>query len=510
MEGFQVFSMKQVWVGLLLFLGPVVAAQESEGEPCFPLTEAEMLDESTLNVEILMHKLVPSSINPGEKIRIVRARYYSHEWKDGSWYGTVTIVMPETIAPDRAGMMAVCPRGTINVEPEFDLELNFFEYTALKCGIPVMGLPNLGEHYGLSEIYQLSDFLNMRFVESGDPSWLAAYPSAAARSRGATLVSNLTGNPITSIVHMGSSISAGHGYVWARFDSRVKELVATGSIGCFRDLFPQDGSYHSGRPAVDALAAMEESMKQVFEWHRDPAVFGGELSCNVLLVTGVRDRFVPPLVVPRLLNALGGETRVLQVPEYGHGCGTNRHGDAFRMAIDRTLLGNKQPAIVDVQVGRSGTKLTCSAVVEGEEEDAEVRLWYLPVSDPLFFQSPNFPDTPEANYTSAEWESVPMRKEGGKWIVEVSYINPAVPDVAWFVDYQSGVIRDRKYASTRVSLLRPVQAAPEETDEYTPCLGSSIRVRTGLGMMIFSLAAGLGVILLILRGSRRGRGNAAA
>ncbi len=486
------FPLKITWIVLALFLSPVAGAQESDGGLPFPLAPEEMFDESTLGEIILENRLIPSMTHPGKKLRILRVAFFSHTWKDGPWYGRVSIAAPETIAPGMEGVMAVCPTWSTNIEPGFELEREFFEFTALEYGIPIMGIPSVGEHYGLTEIHQLSDHLNMQFVLTGDPSWLAAYPCAAVRARGVTLLSKLTGNPITSVVHMGSSISAGHGFVWARCDSRVKALVATGSIGCFRDLYPQDGTLVSGRPAVDALAAMGEPMKKIFEYHRDPAVFGGELDCDVLLVTGVRDLFVPPLVVPRLLNALKGEHRVVQVPGYGHGCGTNRHADAFRMSIDRVLGGNEQPEIVDVQVDRSGEKFTCSAVVAGETGETEVRLWYLPVRDPLFFQSPNFPDTPDPDYTSAEWESIPLWRVGGKWTGGIS-IDPALPHVAWFVDFRSGSPEDPKYASTVVRLLSPVKPVAN-----SPCSAASIWVQRSLGTYILVIVMVLGVVLVAL------------
>jgi len=498
-----------VGLSFLFLFSSLAFAQSSDEELFFPLSEAEMLDTSTLEEKILVNRVVDSVTHPGLRFRIMRVSYFSHMWKDGAWFGKVSIAVPLEIAPDRLGMMAICPIGSSNINPDFDLERNYFEYTALEYGIPVMGIPMVGEHYGHTEIHDLSDYLNMQFIETGDASWLGAYPSAAVRARGITLLSKLTGHDINSVVHLGSSISAGHGYVLARFDSRIKGLVATGSIGCFQDLYPSDGSFVSSRPSVDALAAMPEPMRDLFSYHRDPAVFGGELDCSVLLVTGIRDHAVPPLVVPKLTNALGGETFQVQVPDYGHGCGTHRHADAFRMWIDHVLLSEEKPEWTDVSAVRDGETFRCSAVLENEVELGEPRLWYLPVEDSLYFQSVNFSDTPDPNYTSAEWESIPMWKVGGEWVGEVPYVDPSMDHVAWFIDYRGGEARKRSYASTRVMLHSSATftGPPEKRGSGNDCFATSIWAQRRLGTYLILFMMGMGLILVGLLSRPRRRGE---
>jgi len=67
-------------------------AQSDENESprsVFPLTQQELQDESTLNETILSDVLIAGTKDSPQKLRDVRVRFFSHDWKDRPWHGTV-------------------------------------------------------------------------------------------------------------------------------------------------------------------------------------------------------------------------------------------------------------------------------------------------------------------------------------------------------------------------------------------------------------------------------------
>ena len=217
---------------LLVTIASFATASEHSN---YPITQSQALDESSLDPVILEDRTVASTTHPNNQVRRVTIRFFSHDWKDGPWHGTMTVALPPKIRNNRQGLAAisVAEVGRKGMEPGYDAKRDLAEWTAMEFGIPVATMPQQGTYFGITEIHELSDYLTKRFVETGNPSWLSAYCGAAVRARAVTMLGKLTGNPIHSVVHMGGSITAGQGWVWASLDERVKGLVASGSIGPF-------------------------------------------------------------------------------------------------------------------------------------------------------------------------------------------------------------------------------------------------------------------------------------
>ncbi|MHC4143805.1 MAG: hypothetical protein ACYSUD_03400, partial [Planctomycetota bacterium] len=227
-------------IALFLIAAAVDGRTESASRQLCLLTQQQAFDESTLDPVILSDRTVASRTHPDRQVRWVTVRFFSHDWKDGPWYATMTVAMPVKIRRECLGLAAITLSGVgkKGMEPDFNTLRDLAETTAMEFGIPVATMPQQGTHFGLTEIHELSDHLTKKFVETGDPSWLAGYPGAAVRARAVTMIGKLMGHPIHSVVHMGGSISAGQGWIWAAFDDRVKGLVASGSIGPFTKIYP--------------------------------------------------------------------------------------------------------------------------------------------------------------------------------------------------------------------------------------------------------------------------------
>jgi hypothetical protein len=418
---------------VLILIAVAVGGQvESAETDLYPLTKQQAVDESTLDPVILADTTVDSLTHPDRKVRWVTVRFFSHYWKDGPWHATMIVAMPPKIKRERLGLTAITLAGVgkKGMEPGFDAKRDLAEMTAMEFGIPVATMPQQGTHFGLNEIHELSDHLTKKFVETGDPSWLAAYCGAAVRARAVTMLGKLTGHPIHSVVHMGGSISAGQGWVWAAFDDRVKGLVASGSIGPFNKIYAN----RPPRKRLRFLSEAPEEIKQLFLKHRDPITYARRIECPVLIATGSNDQASPPLVISEFVSAFQGPTHLATVPNGLHSPGTQRQARTFRMWIDHTLFDRPLSQLSVEKLSYEAGRIKCSARINGKPVVQEVKLFYSRTNNPEFLASSYLNPRNKDNYARARWQMIPMSRNGESWIVTFDVPNPRCKYLACFVD----------------------------------------------------------------------------
>jgi hypothetical protein len=443
-------------VALILITVAVGGQVESAETDLYPLTQQQAVDESTLDPVILADRTVDSRTHPDRKVRWVTVRFFSHDWKDGPWYATMTVAMPPKIRWERSGLAAITLAGVgkKGMEPGFDAKRDIVERTAMEYEIPVATMPQQGTHFGLTEIHELSDHLTKKFVETGDPSWLAAYCGAAVRARAVTMLGKLTGHQIHSVVHMGGSISAGQGWVWAAFDDRVKGLVASGSIGPFTKTY-------ANRPPRQRLRFLSEApdeIKQLFLKHRDPITYARRINCPVLIATGSNDQASPPTVLAEFVAAFQGPTRLATVPNGLHSPGTQRQAQTFRMWIDHTLFDRPLSRLSIEELSFEAGRITCCTRVNGKPVVQEVNLLYSRTNNSEFLASSYLDARNKDNYTRARWQMIPMSLDGETWTVMFDVPNPRPKYVACFVD-----IRD-EFEGRPGHLTSFIRLLPRETE----------------------------------------------
>ena len=413
---------------LLVTIASFATASEHSN---YPLTQSQALDESSLDPVILEDRTVASTTHPNNQVRWVTIRFFSHDWKDGPWHGAMTVALPPKISNNRQGLAAISVAGVgrKGMEPGYDAKRDLAEWTAMEFGIPVATMPQQGTHFGITEIHELSDYLTKRFVETGDPSWLSAYCGAAVRARAVTMLGKLTGNPIHSVVHMGGSITAGQGWVWASLDERVKGLVASGSIGPFTSIYPD----RPPRSRLNFLHEAPDDIKKLFTTHRDPVSYAPRIDCPVLLATGSNDRASPPALIPEFLAAFKGPTYLATVPNGQHSPGTRMQTETFRMWVDHILFDRPLSQLSINKLSYNNGALSCEVQVKGNQEVKEVNLVYALTENPEFLNTSLTLHSNKDNYTQAKWEVVPMIRKGGSWVVNTMVINPGATYAACFV-----------------------------------------------------------------------------
>ena len=436
-------AMASFGIGIISFLAPAQVSEAREPKQvraasAFPLTREEMVDERTLQPTSLDESIVERTAGSSQELRWVELRFFSHRWKDGPWYGKIHVVIPSQIAPDRRGLVAMCPIGSAHVQRGLDVRRDFLEETARKFGIPVVSIPSMGRHFGLSQIHEMSDRLILEFLESRDPSWLPGYATSAVRARALTAVGHLTGHRVKGVVHLGSSISAHQAWIWPLYDERVKGLVATGDIGFQTDKYPTDGSFRRAkRPVFEAISKADSSLQTLLLKHSDPYLFGPRIRCAVLQVAGTNDFATPPSTLNKFLPRIAGPTRLVHVPNYAHGCGSFRHLAAFRMWIDHVFF---ERPLSDARITRAAytsRRVTVTARIDGRPRIRDVRFVFATTSEPNFLRSRFLKSTPRANHVKAKWKTIPMERvdrENNQWSVAIHIPHPAPRFIAGFVD----------------------------------------------------------------------------
>jgi len=244
------------------------------------------------------------------------------------------------------------------------------------------------------------------------------------------MLGKLTGHPIHSVVHMGASISAGQGWVWAAFDDRVKGLVASGSIGPFTRIYPD----RPPRKRLRFLHEAPEEIRELFGRHRDPITYARRISCPVLIATGSNDQACPPAVLPEFLAAFKGPTCLATVPNGSHSPGTKRQAETFRMWVDHTLFDRPLSQFSVEALSYEDGRVTCRVSVTGNPTVHEVNLVCTQTNNPEFLGTWHAVPRNKDTYKQASWEIVPMTHKAGIWTVTYDISNPRPRYVACFVD----------------------------------------------------------------------------
>ncbi len=443
---------------LLLAAGQMTtlwATPPPAGDSLFPLTTAELADETTLKPQVISESYVEPTPDANRKLRWVEVRFFSHDWKDGRWFGKIHVVIPEPIAEDRQGLVVMCPMGSGHIQQGIDMRRDFFEQTARHFGIPVVSIPAVGEHFGHSQIHAMSDHLIMKFLDTGDPSWLPGYATCAVRSRTLTMVGHLTGHPVEQAIHLGSSISAHQAWIWPLYDRRVKAIIATGDVGFQRDKYPADRSFkRAKRPVFEAISKAGADLQTRLLEHTDPYLFGARLKCRVLQIAGTKDFASPPSTVDYFLQAIAGPTHLVYVPNYAHGTGSRRHLKAYRMWIDHVFFGRPISSVKLVNASYTGGQVTVTARLPNDAPQVQhVQFVYATSSEPDFLRSRFLKSTPRNNHVQAKWKTVPMERRPGsdnEWTATFRPPGPASSFVAGFVDVEDQAGTTKGYAASRM------------------------------------------------------------
>ncbi len=435
-----------------LLFGRVDAVDDSQ---YLPMPLEQILDLSTLDEEVTQEKTFEHPDFPGREVKRLTVSYYSHDGKDGPWRGTVRVYLPTELPEANKGFVAICPRGSLpsSLMPDVDMERDYAVGTALLLDIPVCTMPQTGEHFGLKEIHQLSDYMTSRFLDTNDPSWLALYSFATLYMRSATLVGKLVGKPTEKIMHMGSSITAHQGFKVAQCDPRLVGLMATGSSGLYSKLVTKDGkqwlSSGTRRPHLVRLANAPQEQKDLWLRHSDKGLYADEIKARILLAAGTTDPASQLSVLPDYFGTFPAGKHFLHVPNYPHGCGSTTHVRAFRMWIDHCFFGRPLSELTDLNAEWTDTGLRVQVRVLGEPNVRKVEIYYHQTTHAGYLdigRSREFPG--KDHYTKSEMQSGEMQGDDGSYSVHIPVDEKAGKNIAFFIHVEDFTGKTAGYTSS--------------------------------------------------------------
>ncbi len=418
-----------LWLG---FFGSLAATAS-----LVPVSTTEALDESTLREQILSRKEISHPDFPGRRLERLKVRFFSHRWKDGDWFGTTRILVPDRLDPRHAGWIFIAPTASSNPMPDLEMERDHHAWVALTFGIPVATVPQSGKHFGLSEIHKLSDHLSGRFLDTGDPSWLALYPFAALHMRAATLVGKIVGIPTKRTIQMGSSITAHQLWKTAACDPRLAGMIITGDMGLYektrtggarksRKITPQ-------RPVMARLDQAPAEVKAQLIRHVDKAVHARDVQAPLLWIVGSNDFATSLPHISEFLGRFRMEKHLVFSPEYGHGCASWHHVRSVRMWIDHLLNGRPLTRLETPQIVWNERTLRIRVRARSEAELLGIRLYLCQAKDLHYFDSVWSVEGRWNGYRQARWESKFLEKRGDHWEAQIDLTPGRGPNLGLFL-----------------------------------------------------------------------------
>ncbi len=406
-----------------------------------PFTREEMLDPSTLSPVIIQDYTEPSVCNPGAQNRIVQVSYFSHTWFDGDWHGTTTVLLPAVIS--HPGVVAMA-----------DIASDWMDCTANELGIAVASVPDSDPHFGLSEIHDVYEHILCEMISKNDPAWSPYWPFVALRMRALTMVSSLVGQPVKAAYPFGSSINGSMTYSLALYDERVKGAGATGAYG-YQDGFLAEPAaaelYQSWCQKGCNPYLMAPDLRQALLESADLYVIGPKLDAPVLQVVPTNDENATHLLMPEAFSTVAGGVHVVSVPNGVHSSVPPRVQEAFRMWIAHVELGRPVDAITSTKLELQGGQVLATAIITESAPISSVQLVYATMDDQHYLGNPFWWGTPDDDYTTAVWQTLPMQRVGDRW--EVSFPSPPARFIAGLVDASDEVDGKPGYTSSFVEVV---------------------------------------------------------
>lgn len=421
---------------------PPDAAPPDDGRwhAALPFSRAEMLDESTLRPTIHDDRLEPSECAPGASNRVVEVTYFSHNWHDGEWFGTMTVLIPETI--HRPGTMAMG-----------DIESDWMDCTANRLGIVVASVPDSDEHFGLSEIHDVYEHILCEMMARNDIHWSPYWPFVALRMRAMTMAGALAGQSTQSAYTFGSSINGSLSYSTALYDTRVKGLGATGAYGHQDSFLAQPAAadlYYSWCITGCNPYAMAADLRAELLATADLHIIGPSLDIPVLQVVPTNDVNATHMLLPEAFSTVAGGVHLVSVPNGVHSSAPPRVAEAFRMWIDHVEFGRPVSEIQGTELQQQGTEIAIAAQLREAAPPDAVRFFYITMDDDTYLGNAFWWSTPDDNYETATWQEIPMQQVGDRW--EATLTTPSARYLAGLVDVSDHVDGKPGYVSSFVEL----------------------------------------------------------
>jgi PhoPQ-activated pathogenicity-related protein len=360
---------------------------------------AEILDGSTLEIEIAEDVLTESRARVGKRVRLIQLRFTSQNWHGFTWKHRARIYMPENYRP--GGQVGIIGTNREFAEPgnerEFipgtDLraESEYAEGTALDLGFPIMIFGTPDEEINGMQESDLMGFAMLKMYESGDLTWSGYYAIAKSYLRAITLMQIHPDIQAQRAVLLGCSKRGSALSICTGVDpDRIAGVMVTCYPGGnhlnmlalkYYNYGPDIGGPFEERsgpgfqPAKRQLRAINNPIGFGNLMAYDPYLWRDRIQAAFLVAIGTNDEFFGLGTPNEMMEHLQGDKGFLAIDNQPHTWVSQKHLAAWRMWLMHTFQGRKIP-IMEVKSEFTRTELRVSATVDFDGDLEQVRLYF--------------------------------------------------------------------------------------------------------------------------------------
>jgi PhoPQ-activated pathogenicity-related protein len=351
--------------------------------PLFPA--AEVTDRPSLDLKISQPVDYNPSSAPNHHLKRIDLTYTSFEWAGDKWRHPAIVLLPETVRPEYKGAAVVIAGNGSNPS---GVPVQYAEAAAL-MGIPAMAIAgaNPGPHYGAKNEGAVMAQMQKKFMETGDPHWIGYSALARVIVRGVTAMQAVPGVQADRFVITGGSKRGVASWIAAAADDRIAgafpgawnlanfEAVLKLQVERYGPESQAGGDGPGSESPAQRLASLKTARGREYQQYLDPWMWRDRIANKqILFSVGANDPLFPPLSDSVFLPGMPKSTRILLIPNKGHGHDSERETIAWRMWLAHVFANRPVPEI-EVTWKRDGAQIVLSATVTGGSRIRKVRAW---------------------------------------------------------------------------------------------------------------------------------------
>lgn len=427
----------------------------------------EIYDESTLETQVNIDKMLKSTIRPGNTVQYLDLVFTSQQWHETLWKHRARIYIP--VPYQKKGNVGIigthmdfCPEreytvggrdmahlpqfnrskilGPNNQPMELGTEREFCEATAIDLGLPIMLFHTPGARILDLDESDLMGYALTKLMETGDMTWYPYLPIAVSYLRAITLLHSFSEIQAERAVLLGNSKRGVGVYVATGIDpDRIAGVLGTGYFGGnwlynlllkYAQLGPGVGGSSVTRagpgfqPADRLFDRFNSPIGFLQLMAFDPYYWRDQIKSTYIVAIGTNDEFFGLGAPNPMMQAGEGEKGLLYIDNLAHTWTSYKHLTAWRMLLGHVIYNRPIPQ-VEVTTKGHDARLQVHATVSKASELKNVKLYY------AFNKS--------SDWRFATWESLPMKADQDHY----QAILPLQPDLrlAYYVEVEDSHVR---------------------------------------------------------------------
>ncbi len=346
---------------------------------------AEMRDRDSLELKISGPTDYSPSLDPGRTLKRTDLVFTSFEWAGEKWRHPCIILLPDRAAPEyRGAAVIIAGNGS---KPD-GIPFRYAEAAAL-MGVPALAIvgSNPGPHYGAKGEGFVMARMQARFLETGDPHWIGYAALGKVIVRAVTAMQSVPGVQASRFLVTGGSKRGVAAWVAAAADDRIVGAYPEAwnmanfeaSLRLQAERLGPDYGKGDGAPGSESprkrLAMLLTPRGREYQSYIDPYLWRDRIANKKILFTaGANDPLFPPLSDTVFLPEMPKSTRILLVPNYGHGHDTERQFAGWRMWLAHVFANRPVPETA-LSWKRQEDRLHITASVDSANPVKSVTVW---------------------------------------------------------------------------------------------------------------------------------------